>query len=186
MCPTILVSNKGMSVTWWSSLIKHSQHSSPMVQEKRLTVKWCTWDRSTEPISTIYKPEGRDESLFSLSSSIFCHYWDTIPSNKFLTIRSVVFKASPRSILYVRARHKLRGQTRQGWQEARRGQGIRGPCQAQDWSVQRKEDVSNWEIFLAQRMMKQNISSNNKILGGACTGHVPSLSSQLFRIQDQQ
>ena len=28
--------------------------------------------------------------------------------------------------------NKLRGQTRQGWREAR-GQGIRGPCQAQDF-----------------------------------------------------
>jgi hypothetical protein len=40
MCPNILASNKGMSVTWWLSLIKYSQHSSPMAQEKRLTVKW--------------------------------------------------------------------------------------------------------------------------------------------------
>ena len=33
-----------------------------------------------------------------------------------------------------------------------------GPCQAQDWSVKRKEDISSWgKIFLARRTTRQDI-----------------------------
>ena len=64
--------------------------------------------------------------------------------------------------------NKLRGQTRQGWREAR-GQGIRGPCQAPSTRLLGK---------LSWHGGRQNISSNNKILEARATGHVPSLSSQ--------
>ena len=64
---------------------------------------------------------------------------------------------------------KLRGQTRQGWREVR-GQGIRGPCQAQDWSVERKGRCLLLGNFLARRTTRRHIGSNNKIHGGTCTG----------------
>jgi hypothetical protein len=64
---------------------------------------------------------------------------------------------------------KLRGQTRQGWREAG-GQGIRGLCQAQDLSVGRKGRCLLLGNFLARRTTRRNISSNNKIHGGAYTG----------------
>jgi hypothetical protein len=46
-----------------------------------------------------------------------------------------------------------------------------GPCQAQDWSVERKEDVSSWgKNFLARRTTRQDIWFTAIRLVVSCTG----------------